>query len=180
MSFRWASLDVHLMFLTDDSMNAIRAHPRYAGIRQSGRGFTMMELLVVLAVMGMMVGLGAVSFSFFSEPNIFEEPSERIQQMSKVALRSAVTEHRGVLVMFDKDGFRLIGTSGSEEGGSYRIPRGMRMEIFHWGGRRWEKAEGHVWPFGQQGICEPIKLRFVTDADSHELSFHPLTGAVIQ
>ena len=82
-------------------------------------------------------------------------------------------------IAFDKEGFALVGSS--EAGAShYDVPADMKVLIHRLGGKGWEKAEGHIWQFGAQGICEPVKIRFEDGDDSFEVSFHPLTGAPIE
>ena len=57
---------------------------------------------------------------------------------------------------------------------------GKEIKVFlkRWGSRSWEKAEGKVWRFGEQGICEPLMVRFENREGFSELKFHPLTGGV--
>jgi prepilin-type N-terminal cleavage/methylation domain-containing protein len=142
------------------------------------RGFTLMELIVVMFIMMLMVGVGVGSFAYFNSSDPFEEPTARLQRMSKYALQTAMIQHRTMTIAFDKTGFGLVGDSSSE-GAHYSLPGGVKMAVFHWGGREWEKAEGQIWPFGEQGICEPIQVRFQNDSDHIDIAFHPLTGVPI-
>jgi type II secretory pathway pseudopilin PulG len=155
-----------------------RAISRFAPLpvrRRRSVGFTLMEIIVVMCIMMLMIGIGVASFSYFSEADPFEEPAERLRRMSKQALQMAVIRHQGMTIAFDKTGFGLLGST--TESAHYDLPDNMKMEIFHWGGKSWEKAEGQIWPFGEQGICEPIKVRFLSEKDSFEIAFHPLTGS---
>lgn len=145
-------------------------------VRRKRGGFTLMEIIVVMSIMMLMIGIGVASFSFVSNSDPFEEPVARLRKMSKYALQAAVIQHRSMKIAFDKTGFTLIGATDGGGGGSYTLPGGMKMQILHFGGKQWEKAENQVWPFGEQGICEPIRIRFLNDTDHVDLAFHPLTG----
>ncbi|MBB5036119.1 pilus assembly FimT family protein [Prosthecobacter dejongeii] len=142
-------------------------------------GFTLLELVAVMSIMMLVIGLGFASFSIFDDSDPFEKPAERLSLMSKFALNVAVLQHRTMTIAFDKKGFGVRGAD--MPGGSYfTVPENMKVMVMRWGGKDWEKAEGHTWIFGEQGICEPIRVRLQTNsAGSRELAFHPLTGALV-
>ena len=156
-------------------MKPLLATSALARLRATRSGFTLLEIIVVMCIMMLMVGIGVASFSYFGDKDPFEEPTEKLRSMSKYTLQACVIQHQSMNIGFDKTGFALIGdTSG--EGTHYSLPGNMKMWVMHWGGNKWEKAEGHVWRFGEQGICEPIKIRFANETDHLEIGFHPLTG----
>ena len=150
-----------------------------ASVQRSSRGFSLLELVVVMSIMMLMIGLGIVAFKFYENTDPFEEPTAKLSQMSKLALHSAAVQHRSQTIAFDKQGFSLVGATG-REGAYYAVPENMKILIYRWGGKGWEKAEGHFWKFGEQGICEPVRIRFVTAENSLELMFHPLTGTPVE
>ncbi|HEY1084828.1 MAG TPA: prepilin-type N-terminal cleavage/methylation domain-containing protein [Prosthecobacter sp.] len=141
-------------------------------------GFTLLELVAVMSIMMLIIGLGFASFAFFDAEDPFEKPAERLSLMSKFALNAAVLQRRTMTIAFDKEGFGVLGAS-LPGGSRYNVPENMKVFIHRFGGKRWDKAEGQSWLFGEQGICEPIRVRFESDAGSREMAFHPLTGAVI-
>lgn len=151
-----------------------------AAARHNSRGFTLLELVVVMSIMMLMIGLGVVSFRFYDEKDPFEEPATKLRQMSKFALHSAALQHRGRTIGFDKTGFGLMG-GGAEVGAGehYTVPEDMKVLILRMGAKSWDKAEGHLWQFGEQGICEPIKIRFENAEGFREVAFHPLTGTPV-
>lgn len=143
--------------------------------RRSASGFTLLELIVVMSIMLLIIGLGFTSFAVFDDEDPFEKPAQKLTQMSKFAIGVAVLQHRTMTIAFDKEGFGILGATGSE-GAHFVVPKGMKISIHRMGGKGWEKAEGHFWPFGEQGICEPIKVRFESVDGIRDLAFHPLTG----
>lgn len=139
----------------------------------------MLEIVVVLSLMTVIMGIGFASFNMLDDDDPFAKPAQELVQMAKFAHQSAVLQHRGMTLAFDKEGFGLIGTT--EGPGSRRTwPGGMKISILRYGAKTWEKAEGHRWPFGEQGICEPIKVRLETETGFRELAFHPLTGTLVE
>ncbi len=141
-------------------------------------GFTMLEIVVVMSIMVMIIGIGFASFTFLENDDPFEKPAQSLTEMSKFAINASVLQHRSMSIVFDKKGFGLLGSS-MPEGSYYTVPESMRTLVYRMGGKSWEKAEGHVWRFGEQGICEPIKVRFQSATGIRDLTFHPLTGGPV-
>lgn len=141
-------------------------------------GFTMLEVIVVLSIMVLIIGIGVSSFQTFDEKGEFDEPTARLAQMAKFSLQAAMVRHRGISIGFDEAGFAVLG-EGAGPGGRYTLPGGMGIKLLRLGSRDWEKADGQIWRFGEQGICEPIKVRFESENGIEEMAFHPLTGSPI-
>jgi len=136
----------------------------------------MLELVVVMSIMILIIGIGFGSFAVFDDVDPFEKPAQRMTQMAKFALNAAIIQHRGLTIAFDETGFGVLGASAPDSS-RFELPSDMKVLIRRWGGKGWEKAEGQTWQFGQQGICEPVKIRFETKEGSREMTFHPLTGS---
>lgn len=143
--------------------------------RRQASGFTLLEIIVVMTIMMLIIGIGFASFTFNDDVDPFEKPVQSLTQMSKFALNRAVIQHRGLIIGFDKESFGVIGANENGMSG-YSLPKDMKVFIKRWGGKGWEKAEGQLWRFGEQGICEPIKVRFENQSGSRDVTFHPLTG----
>lgn len=154
-------------------MKALRTH------RPPG-GFTMLEIVVVMSIMIVIIGIGFASFSMFDDDDPFDQSAQKLVQMSRFAHQSAVLQHRRMIIGFDKEGFGVLGEGGTGDGARHQVPKGMKVLIQRYGARRWEDAEGHFWPFGEQGICEPLKIRLESNAGFREMAFHPLTGALVE
>ena len=141
--------------------------------------FTLLEIIVVMSIMMLIVGIGYASFTFFEDEDPFEKPVQQLTQMSKFSLNTAVIQHRGMMIGFGEEGFGVVGASA--EGMSlFTVPKDMKILIKRWQGKGWEKAEGQFWRFGEQGICEPVKIRLeIKNGGSREVTFHPLTGGTL-
>lgn len=138
-----------------------------------------MEMVAVMSIMILIAGIGFASFTFMDEKDPFQESAQRLTQMSKFALNAAMIQHRGMTIRFDKRGFEVLG-SGVPDGSRYDLPNDVEIKIRRWGGKDWIKAEGQTWQFGEQGICEPLKVRFELGEQSLEMNYHALTGAPIE
>lgn len=149
---------------------------RSGGVRAPG--FTLLELVVTMAIMMMLLGIGVASFEAF-DADEFEEPAARLIQMSKLAHQAAVVRGQGMIIAFDKEGFVLLGDS-STIGGRFDVPKKLKMELMPWGAKNWLKADEFYWRFGPQGVCEPMKVRFLSENGSREIAFHPLTGGPVE
>lgn len=147
--------------------------------RRRHQGFSMLEMVVVLSIMIVVMGIGFASFNLLDDKDPFDQTAQELVQMAKFAHQSAVLQHRGMTLAFDKEGFGLIGAAEGV-GARRNLPGGMKLFILRYGAKNWEKAEGHRWPFGEQGICEPVKLRLETETAFRELAFHPLTGTLVE
>ncbi|MCA1962368.1 MAG: hypothetical protein LDL31_00310 [Prosthecobacter sp.] len=147
--------------------------------RSTRAAFTLLEVILVMGVMMLVIGVGAGSFAYFEMEDPLEAPAQKLGQMSKFALNTAVLQHRSMMIGFDKTGFGILGQAS---GAIPRFTHGkeMRILIHRWGGRGWEPAEGQIWHFGEQGICEPLMVRFETAEGSREVKFQALTGAIVR
>ena len=152
---------------------------KLTSLRRSPSGFTLLELIVVMSIMLLVIGLGFGSFSMLDDDDPFEKPAQQLTQMSRFAINASVLQHRSMTIAFDKEGFGLLGSS-TREGSYTAVPKGMKVFIHRLGGKGWEKAEGHSWQFGEQGICEPIRVRFESNAGVRDLAFHQLTGMTVE
>ncbi len=110
--------------------------------------------------------------------------SDVISALKTAAHPVARALHKGdhfkvLMIGFNKDSFGVIGAEAVGMG-SFSFSKDIKISLRRWGDRDWTKAEGQIWRFGEQGICEPIKVRFEDKlGNSREMSFHPLTGGVV-
>jgi hypothetical protein len=141
--------------------------------------FTLFEIIIVMSIMMLIVGIGYASFSFFEDEDPFEKPVQQLSQMSKFSLNTAVIQHRGMLIAFSEEGFGVVGSTATGMG-SFTVPKNVQIMIKRWQGKGWEKAEGQVWRFGEQGICEPLKVRFeIKNGGTREVTYNALTGGTM-
>jgi prepilin-type N-terminal cleavage/methylation domain-containing protein len=143
--------------------------------RWQGRGFSLLEILMVLAVMALVVGVAVAIFVTQEEDGSVKGPPKDLERMAKMASRGAIVQGRPVIIAFDKKSFSVIGGAG----GSSSLPEDMRVKFQRFNdGKRWTDATGLNWAFFPSGLCDPLNFRFESPYQIVDMAFHPLTGTV--
>ncbi|MES2594973.1 MAG: hypothetical protein V4662_06550 [Verrucomicrobiota bacterium] len=145
--------------------------------RSARAAFTLLEVILVMSVMLLVIGVGVGSFAYFEAEDPLEKPAQTLGQMSKYAMNTAVIQHRGMMIGFDKESFGVLGGAPGDLG-TYSHGKQIKVFVRRWGGKGWEKAEGQIWRFGEQGICEPLMVRFENADGFRDVKFHALTGGI--
>lgn len=143
--------------------------------RQRPAGFTIMEIIVVMAIVIMMLGIASFAIRQDGPDPSVRKPADELIRIAKTAVRASAIQGRGFAVAFDKHGFALTGANSGQQTRA-SVPKGMKVHIKRWGGRDWEEAEGYRWWFGSQGLCEPLTVRLAAQDSVIEMKFNPLTG----
>lgn len=100
-------------------------------------GFTLLELLVVLFIIGISVTFATLSFSGRAVEDRLENEARRLQEIMRLAAEEAVIQGLELGMQSDGEnyGFLLIGEEGwvAYEGDapfkSYALPEGIRLEV---------------------------------------------------
>ena len=166
------------------------------------RGFTLIEIVMVLAIAAIVMG-GAVSLMIFSsDERVLRNASGEIELLAKNARTIAILNQipyalefrEGVVRLLpfaqagmdlDKNGNRR-GESNEEdasleESRQVNLESGIEMSIRHWNSEAWlgtQKKAVHVWRFDPDSLCEPLSLRFTLDKSWLEDTYHPLSATI--
>ena len=147
----------------------------------SGRtyGFTLLEMIVVIALIVIIASIGAVSFAGFDSTPEVQKPADTLARMVKQASRAAVVNGQPVIIEFDEKGFGFVG-GGAAEGESARFtyPKGLKVSDKRWNAKGWGLAAGTNWTFYPTGISDALQFKFEAPDGVAEISFNPLTGSV--
>jgi prepilin-type N-terminal cleavage/methylation domain-containing protein len=157
--------------------------------RTSGRhaGFTLLEIVVSLAIVSILGTLFAVSFAGDSTEERLREPANALKRLARTANRQAAAFRDDYRITFFEDGYFLSRAAlpdrrAAEESAieSYRLrpDAGVTLEIRRAGGARWIRPDGDEWLFQPAGLSEPIAVRFSRASSFIELTFNPMTAAV--
>ena len=149
-----------------------------SGRNKAGRragGFTLLEMLAVMAIMVIMLGIASFAIRQAAPEPSVRKPGDELVRLAKTAVRASAIQGRGFSVAIDKGGFTLLGAEDAQRD-RISIPKGMKIHIKRWGAREWEEADGHRWWFGSQGLCEPLSVRLAAKDSALMLKFTPLTG----
>lgn len=160
------------------------------------RAFTLMEMLVALAIISVIVAGGFVATRSLNEERTLRAPLNELRLMAKKAWQQSMQEQRAWQIVLRKDKIiiqpkqavlpedqklfkdadaQLNRGPGVE---SYDIDSEVRMEVKHWNDDSFHDPRPDVWLFEHSGLCEPISVRFITDYAVISVQFDPLTAAV--
>lgn len=171
------------------------------------KGFTLLEIVMVLAIAGMVTG-GALAFMYFSsDERALRDVSGEVEIMAKRARTIAVLQQTPYALEFRQGEVRLLplAEAGLDDSGilanvgittnddvhvrtryvpvreSYLFPEEMTVSILPWNAVDWiplVKNTLRIWRFDPDGLCEPISLRYAIDTGWAEDTFHPLTASI--
>lgn len=79
---------------------------------RSSRGFTLLELLVVLLIIGVLISFAVLSIS--RADNAVEEEAQRLAALIKLASQEAVLQGRELAIEFDGDRYDFLAFDGTE------------------------------------------------------------------
>lgn len=142
------------------------------------RGYTLIEIALVLAIMVMIIGAAVPLSSGFMREQRLRDPVRELLVLAKTARTEAMTTGRATGVVFGKKGFGLLSPGSEEPSDTYTLPRGMSYVIRPFGSEKVTKPDGQTWIFQPTGLCEPIIFRLEEDDAWIEVAFDPLTANI--
>jgi len=157
-------------------MEATRPQPHPA-TRFSG-GFTLLEVVFVLSIIGLVMGLAVYSLAEFGRTNAVEEAKAELTFLARQARHKARETGETVWLVLTKERFGLLDHRG-EGSMSWTDLRGVRLRVLRAGDTQWQEPELYFWEFTPRQLGEPIALRLTGAAGSGAdlaLQFSPLTG----
>lgn len=145
-------------------------------------GFTLLEMIVVLAIMGLLTTFFAVSFFDSSEDDGLRKVAAELRTAAQKASRLSETYGGDFYLFLDRSGFGLGESMRVEDSGEtaldYSLPKDIRMKLRRYGDEAWIDPKNFAWGFPANGICEPLAIRLERGRSYVEMSFNGLTGRV--
>ena len=142
------------------------------------RGYTLIEIALVLAIMVLIIGAAVPLSSGFMREQRLRDPVRELLVLAKTARTEAMTTGRATGVVFGKNGFGLLRPGSDEPSETYKLPRGMSYVIRPFGSEKSAKPDGQTWIFQPTGLCEPVTFRLQEDDAWIEVAFDPLTANI--
>ena len=137
-------------------------------------------MIIVLALMIVLAGMAALSFTSLAEGSGVEVYGNRLARMAKRASRDSVVQGRPIVIAFDKGGFGFVNEAAPGREGYCALPKNVKVGVQRWnGGKKFILAAGTNWVFFPSGIGDPLHFRFETPEGNMEMGFNPLTGSVV-
>ena len=163
------------------------------------RAFTLMEMLLVLAIISLVFAGGYAGITALTEQQALQEPYENLRSMAKTAWQRSLTEQRAWQIRFLPDRFVLEPKQAAHEDDrrvfmeadlakhrgsgveTVLVAPEIIMEVRKWGQPQWFRVMKEMdvtWVFEQSGLCEPISVRFTSEHGTVGAQFDPLTASV--
>lgn len=171
------------------------------------RGFTLLEIVVVLAISALVIG-GAIGVMVFSSSErVLKDTSSKIELLAKKARTASILHQIPYAIEIHPHELRLIPyretlekerftALGNQIGGrevvemnessktiheSFRVDSEISFKM-----RRWNEAKFltttpefiPIWRFDPNGLCEPITLRIDYKNSYAQDTYHPLTATI--
>lgn len=144
------------------------------------RGYTLLEILMVLAIIALLVGAAVPMITGFSREQRFRDVMRDLLILAKTARTEAMTSGRATEIIFAPKAFGLRRPGEEEPSDVSKIPSGMKMALRPLGEERPQKPDGQRWIFQPTGLCEPITV-ILTEGDAYlEVDFDPLTAGMAE
>ncbi len=153
-------------------------------IHLSRRGFTLLEMVVVLAIISILAGIAVVSFDGINQERAMREPVIAFEDLTMEAMTRANLHEKPLVIVFGKSGMLLSSRSstGAVGRGNYQreisFPAGMTLFLRRFGQTVFQPSEGQRLFIAPGGICEPVSARFQRGSSWIEVTLDPLSGAI--
>jgi prepilin-type N-terminal cleavage/methylation domain-containing protein len=167
------------------------------------KGFTLIEVVMVLAIAGVIMG-GAVGLMIYSsDERVLRDTSGEIELLAKRARTVSILQQTPYALEFREGTVRLLpyaqaglderkngrrlgdapmeDSEGLAANRQLRVDPGVIVSIRRWNSDTWLttiKDNVHVWRFDPDGLCEPISVRMVYGDSWAEDTYHPLTATI--
>lgn len=168
-------------------------------------GFTLVEIVMVLAIAGVVMG-GAMGLMLFSsDERALRNASGEIELMAKRARTIAILHQTPYALEFREGRVKLLPfaqagrdekklsrrnrdrveeaepSGPASENRQFKLQDGMSLSVRRWNSDKWfttVKDNFQVWRFDPDGLCEPISIRLELNKSWALDTFHPLTATI--
>ena len=152
------------------------ARARLAKAIHGASGFTLLELIFVMAIIALVMGLGAYSLKDFGEKRAVDNAKTEISFLVRQARQVAGDTGETVWLVFQKNRFGLLNEQGPEAMAWTDIPE-ITIRLRRAGDTTWQPPELFFWEFTPRQLGEPLGVRFTGGQGADiAMEFSPLSG----
>jgi hypothetical protein len=146
------------------------------------------EIMMIMVVISIVIGGSIFLLSNDPSDKIQTLPSE-IEQLAKTSLAKAKLDKRTQYILISPKYIWRSSDSEQTEPPSdsltqIKLPTDCSIGYKRSGDAQWHwaktKADKGIWTFSVAGICEQVSIIIKLNDSSAEISFHPLTAAIIE
>ncbi len=153
-------------------------------LRRPAAGFTLLEMIIVLAVIALFSGLFAMRFGDSKAEASLTDASHHLRKMAHEAKSLSFTYKTDYFIVLESNSFRLTQKrpidepllGAASDGKSVNIPAGVNYQVRLPNQRKWQAPRGLAWHFRSSGLCDPLLVRFSSGTSYVALDFNVLTG----
>ena len=162
------------------------------------RGFTLLEIVIVLGIAAMVMGGAAGLMVYSSDERALRDVSGRIELLAKRARTTSILQQTpyalefrlGIVRMLPlaqagiidkKYGKKKALVESVDEDHQVNLREDVSLSILRWNSEKWlttGKESIHIWRFDPDGLCEPVSIRLSLNKSWMENSYHPLTATI--
>ncbi len=166
---------------------------------------SLLEMMIALVLIGVLVGIGAISYASGEEERQLRKTASQIEAMSSRGHAMSVLHQKPFWLRIEENKLQLLGAdvqkkievdefnrplewSLEEEQETHEViyeefSTEVEISVRRWGTREDEwvqprKNEFLTWQFQSTGLCEPLSIRIVKDDNWIIMHMHPLTARV--
>ncbi len=166
-------------------------------------GFTLIEIIMVLAIAAVVMGGAMGLMVFSSDERTLRDASGEIELMAKRARVISILHQTPYALEFREGIVRLLplaeagkdekrnafksrgevapAAEGANENRQLVLEDGVNLSIRRWNSDEWlgtAKSAMHVWRFDPDGLCEPVSVRLSYGKSWLEDTYHPLNATI--
>jgi type II secretion system protein H len=140
--------------------------------------FTLLEMMVVLAIAALIIAIGAGAMQNVTEENELRKASQSLEGIFMTAVHRAYATTSAQAVTFDEQGVTLQGARPQAAAGnpSVILPKGTRLQLRRMGSDRFVPAAGQRVLMLPGGLCEPLQFQLQWQGTTLSASLDALTG----
>ena len=167
--------------------------------QRRSRAFTLMEMVLVMAIIGLVFAGTFVGMSALNDEGILQKPYVQLRGLAKTAWQTSLMDQTPMEIVFYPDRFLMRRRQAANEADDrfradsdrakgrtaateeFRIPEGIMVEVRHWASDVWIRPtpkEPISWIFEESGLLEPLSVRFTGEQGTVGALFDPLTASV--
>lgn len=173
--------------------------------RRGRAGFTLLEIVIVIAIVAMLAGGAVAAMVYNASARKLDRAAREVETMAKRARAIAILRQAPYALVFHDGKAMMMPLAEVDEDPANRDERDLRAQaegrslpmraefvapddmvlgLRRWGASDWlvfdNERTSMVWRFDPDGLCEPVTIRFEIDGGESWLAqdYHPLTAAV--
>ena len=172
----------------------IFSYPHNQRRPQRKQGFTIVEIVVVLAIIVIMIGASFAYLSGLGPEKEFKEATVELESMAREAQARAIMTHTMQRIVFTNKSFLMMENDVQPDTPEewvtlpirkrYDVPsQEMEVSIYRWGSiipTIPSEKSPIVWIFPPDGFVEPITVKLTQDESYIKQTYHPLTASVVE